>query len=118
MSLQSVSYRDTNWFPVLTLRGTVTASQDAPSIEKINVDQFDAAIGISTEAGDFNFEAQLPSELQMLQMVKIQEVLGTGTSPLTATSWFRGNLDGSLYDMSVLIQDSYQRRYHLPTCSS
>jgi hypothetical protein len=101
----------TNWFPVLTLRGTVTASQDAPSIEKINVDQFDAAIGISTEAGDFNFEAQLPSMnyadvAEWLGANKIQEVLGTGTSPLTVDGkqLLGFDLDGSLYDMSVLIK--------------
>jgi hypothetical protein len=101
----------TNWFPVLTLRGTVTASQDAPSIEKINVDQFDAAIGISTEAGDFNFEDQLPSMnyadvAEWLGANKIQEVLGTGTSPLTVDGkqLLGFDLDGSLYDMSVLIK--------------
>jgi hypothetical protein len=100
-----------NWFPVLTLRGTVTASQDAPSIEKINVDQFDAAIGISTEAGDFNFEAQLPSMnyadvAEWLGANKIQEVLGTGTSPLTVDGkqLLGFDLDGSLYDMSVMIK--------------
>jgi hypothetical protein len=43
------------------LKGTVSVSQDAPSIEKILVDQFDAPIGITTEPGDFTFEAELPS---------------------------------------------------------
>ena len=28
-----------DWFPVLTMRGTVTASQDAPSIEKLLIRQ-------------------------------------------------------------------------------
>ena len=99
------------WFPVLTLRGTVTASQDAPSIEKINVDQFDAAIGISTEAGDFNFEAQLPSMnykdiAEWLGANKIQEVTNSGTSPLVVDGkqLLGFDLDGSLYDMSVLIK--------------
>jgi hypothetical protein len=99
------------WFPVLTLRGTVTASQDAPSIEKINVDQFDAAIGISTEAGDFNFEAQLPSltyedVARWIGESNIQKVTGSGTSPLIVDGkqLLGFNLDGSLYDMSVLIK--------------
>lgn len=49
------------WFPLLTLRGTVTAGQDAPNLEKINVDQFDAPIGVMAEPGDFNFECEMPS---------------------------------------------------------
>ena len=110
-TINGTTIESTDWFPVLTLRGTVTASQDAPSIEKINVDQFDAAIGISTEAGDFNFEAQLPSMnyadvAEWLGANKIQEVLGTGTSPLTVDGkqLLGFDLDGSLYDMSVLIK--------------
>lgn len=110
-TINGTTLESTNWFPVLTLRGTVTASQDAPSIEKINVDQFDAAIGISTEAGDFNFEAQLPSMnyadvAEWLGASKIQEVLGTGTSPFTVDNkqLLGFDLDGSLYDMSVLVK--------------
>lgn len=94
-----------DWFPVLTLRGTVTASQDAPSIEKINVDQFDAAIGISAEAGDFNFEAQLPS----LAKADIEEWLGTSEVVATGVDadgkeLIGFNLDGTLYDVSVMIK--------------
>lgn len=95
----------TDWFPVLTLRGTVTCSQDAPSIEKINVDQFDAAIGISVEAGDFNFEAQLPS----LAKSDIEKWLGNGVTEesgaiIDGNQVIGLNLDGSLYDVSVLIK--------------
>lgn len=100
---------DANWFPVLTLRGTVTSSQDAPSIEKINVDQFDAAIGISTEAGDFNFEAQLPS----LAKTDIEKWLGTGLEvtdssgsaiTIDGNELIGFNLDGKLFDMSAMIK--------------
>lgn len=100
---------DADWFPVLTLRGTVTSSQDVPSIEKINVDQFDAAIGISTEAGDFNFEAQLPS----LAKADIEKWLGTGLGitdadgqPITVdgNELIGFNLDGKLFDMSAMIK--------------
>ena len=92
-----------DWFPVLTLRGTVTASQDAPSIEKINVDQFDAAIGVTAEPGDFTFEAQLPS----LAKVDIEKWLGeeieeAGT--VDGKSLIGFNLDGKLYEVSVLIK--------------
>lgn len=115
-AINSATLESEKWFPVLTLRGTVTASQDAPSIEKINVDQFDAAIGISTEAGDFNFEAQLPS----MTYRDLAEWIGEGNIyPLTTTTGSASsplliegegkqlvgfNLDGSLYDMSVLIK--------------
>ena len=100
---------DADWFPVLTLRGTVTSSQDAPSIEKINVDQFDAAIGISTEAGDFNFEAQLPS----LSKGDIEKWLGTDlevkgsdgeTIEVDGNELIGFNLDGKLFDMSAMIK--------------
>lgn len=110
-TINGTTLESTDWFPVLTLRGTVTASQDAPSIEKINVDQFDAAIGISTEAGDFNFEAQLPSLsyrdiAEWLGEGSIQKVNSTGTTPLEieGKQLLGFNLDGSLYDMSVLIK--------------
>lgn len=103
------SPNDANWFPVLTLRGTVTSSQDAPSIEKINVDQFDAAIGISTEAGDFNFEAQLPS----LAKADIEKWLGTDLEitdssgdpiEVDGNELIGFNLDGKLFDMSAMIK--------------
>jgi hypothetical protein len=94
----------TDWFPVLTLRGTVTSSQDAPSIEKINVDQFDAAIGISTEAGDFNFEAQLPSLAKAdIEKWLGSEVVDTGET-VDGKKLIGFNLDGSLFDMSVMIK--------------
>lgn len=98
------SLDSTDWFSVLTLRGTVTSSQDTPSIEKINVDQFDAAIGISTEPGDFNFEALLPS----LAKADVEKWLGdeiqeTGKA-IDGKEVIGFNLDGKLYDMSVLIK--------------
>ena len=95
---------DADWFPVLTLRGTVTSSQDAPSIEKINVDQFDAAIGISTEAGDFNFEAMLPS----LSKADIEKWLGEDLEvkgsdeeviEVDGNELIGFNLDGKLFDI-------------------
>ena len=93
-----------DWFPVLSLRGTVTASQDAPSIEKINVDQFDAAIGITAEPGDFTFEAQLPS----LAKADIEKWLGAEVTATGKTVDGREligfNLDGTLYEVSVLIK--------------
>lgn len=93
-----------DWFPVLSLKGTVTASQDAPSLEKILVDQFDSAIGLTVEPGDFNFEAQLPSMLE----ADIKNWLGDEVETTTATVDGRKvigfNLDGKLIEASVLIK--------------
>lgn len=94
-----------DWFPVLTLKGTVTASQDAPSIDKILVDQFDGAIGITTEPGDFSFEAQLPSMLK----ADIANWLGDDVKEhagveIGGRQVIGINLDGKLYDMSALIK--------------
>lgn len=94
-----------DWFPVLSLRGTVNASQDAPSIEKILVDQFDAPIGITTEPGDFTFEAQLPS----LAQADIINWLGEGMhvksgKTIDGKQVVGFNLDGKTINVSVLIK--------------
>lgn len=92
------------WFPVLSLKGTVTASQDAPSIEKILVDQFDAPIGMTTEPGDFNFEVQLPS----LAKADIANWLGEGLhetgESIDGLEVLGFNLDGKIIEASVLIK--------------
>lgn len=101
-----------NWFPVLSLRGTVNAGQDAPSIEKINVDQFDAPIGIITEPGDFTFEAQLPemtyeSLSKWLASDDIEACVDptTGDPIMIDGRQLMGiNLNGDVYEVSVLIQ--------------
>lgn len=50
-----------DWFSVATIKGSVTCSQDAQSVTKVAIDQSNMPIGISTEPGDFNVEAQFPS---------------------------------------------------------
>ncbi len=109
----SDSLSSTDWFPILTLRGSVSASQDAPSLDKINVDQFDAPIGITSEPGDFTFEANLPS----MQEADIKKWLGTydadentsgvqeiADAVIDGKQLFGFSLDGSIYDMSVMIE--------------
>lgn len=94
-----------SWFPVLSLKGTVNASQDAPSIEKILVDQFDAPIGITTEPGDFTFEVQLPSMAEN----DIAEWLGAelhkheGKS-IDGKQLLSFNLNGTIIETSVMIK--------------
>lgn len=91
-----------DWFPVLTLRGTVNVSQDAPSIEKVNVDQFDSAIGITSEAGDFTFEAILPS----LMSDDMAKWLDPSSKKLTldGKEGYGYNLDGKMIEASVMIK--------------
>ena len=50
-----------DWFSAATLKGSVEISQDAVSMNKINIDQSDMPIGISTEAGDFAINFSMPS---------------------------------------------------------
>lgn len=99
-----------DWFPVLTLRGTVTVGQDATSIEKILVDQFDAPIGITTEPGDFNFEALLPSMAKgkILEWLEddAEVQLDDNGNPITIDGREIIGMDlyGKIYEVSVLIK--------------
>lgn len=98
------------WFPVLSLRGTVNTSQADPSIDKINVDQFDAPIGITSEPGDFTFEAQLPSllkeDIEKWLGSDIETYVDDEGNPVTINGRevLGINLNGELFEMSVLIQ--------------
>jgi len=49
------------WFSVATLKGSVEVTQDPLSLTKINIDQSNMPIGISTEPGDFNVSFFMPS---------------------------------------------------------
>lgn len=99
------------WFPILSLRGTVTASQDAPSLEKINVDQFDAPIGVLSEPGDFNFSVKLPSfdKNDLLKWLGAYDAANNSAGIKDIDEVFKGkkmygfDLDGTLYDCSVVI---------------
>jgi len=95
-----------DWFPVLSLKGTVTASQDAPSIEKILVDQFDAPIGITTEPGDFNFEVQLPSmaENDIIEWLGEEGLHKYEGHDLDGKQILGFNLDGHTIETSVMIK--------------
>lgn len=48
------------WFSTTTLKGSVEVTQDSLSLTKINIDQSNMPIGISTEPGDFNISFQIP----------------------------------------------------------
>lgn len=51
---------DEGWFSTTTIKGTVEVTQDALSLTKINIDQSNMPIGISTEPGDFNVSFKMP----------------------------------------------------------
>ena len=48
------------WFSAATIKGTVEVTQDPLSLTKINIDQSNMPIGISTEPGDFNVNFTMP----------------------------------------------------------
>lgn len=65
-----------DWFSVATLKGSVSINQDAISLTKINIDQSDMPIGITTEPGDFNIEFNMPS----LEQENLANWLDMGTT--------------------------------------
>lgn len=110
--------QSSDWFPILTLRGSVTASQDAPSLSEIHVDQFDPPIGMTSEPGAFTFEAKLPSMLKddiaeflgeynaSTNPSGVQDAVENVSEAVTVDNRkvFGFSLDGTIYDMSVMIQ--------------
>lgn len=92
-----------NWFPVLTLKDSVEVDQADPTLNKINVDQFDAAIGTTVDPGDFNFSAYLPS----LKEDALTKWFGNGVvqtnKSINGRKLVGLNLESKLYDVSVLI---------------
>lgn len=107
-----------DWFPVLSLKGTVSVSQDAPSIEKILVDQFDAPIGITTEPGDFTFEAELPSMaeadlVEWLEASNLQKYMGHSIDGKQILGF---NLNGEIIKASVMIETATGARIVFTNC--
>lgn len=95
----------TNWFDVLTLRGSVSAGQDAPSIDAIHVDQFDAPIGLTTEPGDFGFEAVLPNMFKdAIAQFLGATAISTATGTIDGKEVFGFDLDSVLYNLAAMIQ--------------
>lgn len=59
--LGTIGAENDGWFSTATLKGSVEVTQDALSLTKINIDQSNMPIGISTEPGDFNLNFKMPS---------------------------------------------------------
>lgn len=102
--LDTLKSTSDNWYSCLSLRGTVSVGQDAASLEKIQVDQFDSPIGITVEPGDFTFECFMPSfEKGDLEAWLGEDVraLESGTDGVEG---FALDLSGKVYTMSILIK--------------
>lgn len=95
------------WVSLLTLRGSVNAGQDAPSMEKILVDQHNVPIGITSEPGDFNFSCNLPSfakdDLTELGINVVDAKADQTIDPQNTDLALQGlNLNGEQYDCAIM----------------
>ncbi len=86
-----------DWFSVATLKGSVEVTQDALSLTKINIDQSDMPIGISTEAGDFNINFSMPS----LVLENLKNWLSNSSDDSSYTKLKLGNKEGYGYDFNA-----------------
>lgn len=93
---------DADLFPVATLKGSVEINQEDITINKINIDQSNVPIGITTEPGDFNFSGNMPSMLaddlaKFLtkgdELVNVDNKAGYGYT-----------LDGKILEMAVIVR--------------
>lgn len=110
----SSSLTSDKWFPVITLRGTVNVDQDDVSIEKINIDQSNMPIGITTEPGDFNFEAVLPS-LAATDLAKWLTPSSTAIN-FEGKQGYGYDIDGEVIEASVLVQTRTGDTLIFPHC--
>ena len=87
------------WFSVTTVRGTVEVTQDPMSMTKINIDQSNMPIGISTEPGDFNLNFAMP-DLRESNLIHWLDGHDESETPLRL-----GNAKGGGYDFNVEMKD-------------
>lgn len=97
------------WFPVATIRGSVNISQDQVSVEKINIDQSNMPIGITTEPGDFTFEATLASmaSIDLARWLDDSPVRLDGIKGSDGTTTYDGagyDIKGEVAELSVFIE--------------
>lgn len=92
----------TDWFSIATLKGSVEISQDALNLTKVNIDQSNLPIGISTEPGDFNINFQMPD----LTGKNLKQWLEQGTTKLTIgdKEGYGYGFNSSLIDLTVAIK--------------
>jgi hypothetical protein len=92
--LGTIGATDDGWFSTTTLKGSVEVTQDALSLTKINIDQSNMPIGISTEPGDFNLSFKMPSWVD----ADLSKWLSKSSTKLT---WTAGGVEGYGYDFNA-----------------
>lgn len=93
---QDMLNKEADWFSVCTLKGSVEVTQDPLSLTKINIDQSNMPIGISTEPGDFNVNFNMPS----LESANIKKWLDAGNTKLML-----GNKEGYGYNFNTELNE-------------
>lgn len=84
------------WFSAATIKGTVEVTQDPLSLTKINIDQSNMPIGISTEPGDFNVNFTMPDLRENLV-----KWLDSNKDDASYTPLRIGNAEGYGYDFNA-----------------
>lgn len=87
------------WFSVATLKGTVEVAQDPLSLTKINIDQSNMPIGISTEPGDFNVNFLMPE----LKLENLKHWLANNSDDETYTKLKLGKKEGYGYKFNATL---------------
>ncbi len=93
---------NTKWFSTTTLKGSVEVTQDAMSLTKINIDQSNMPIGISTEPGDFNVNFSMPS----MVLDNLKNWLANNSSDSGYTKLKLGNKEGYGYDFNTELTEA------------
>ena len=88
------------WFSAATIKGSVEVTQDPLSLTKINIDQSNMPIGISTEPGDFKVNFNMPDLRENLL-----HWLDSNKDDASYTPLRIGNAEGYGYDFNAELID-------------
>lgn len=91
-----------DWFSVATLKGSVEITQDALSLTKINIDQSNMPIGISTEPGDFNINFSMPA----MVFSNLKNWMANNSEDSSYTKLKLGNKEGYGYDFNAELTEA------------
>ena len=101
------------WFSVATLKGSVEVSQDALSLTKINIDQSDMPIGISTEPGDFNINFSMPS-FEAANLDKWLTDKSSSKVTLDGKEGYGYDFNAELHKMAMVIKTKTKETFVFP----
>lgn len=91
-----------DWFSVATVKGSVEITQDALSLTKINIDQSNMPIGISTEPGDFNINFSMPA----MVFSNLKNWMANNSEDSSYTKLKLGNKEGYGYDFNAELTEA------------